>query len=729
MEEKISTFILDFKKSNCQEKSLELMCSDLFFDIPSDEIEKVWNSYVKTYEQVKSILQKLGDSIVEDKTHQQLLDFELSEEEKYADLLSLYRIEDYRFGVLLRQEDKELPIELVVTGFNEMIKSSNKPTQKSKTQKKAKIGSIEFLNETILLEEDQFKYSKISLDRNSFGFRFNFNTPIFCLSMDSSSTFFGEFREDLLENALKKALTKTKIRLYPSDEYFDSQDNFHAYLEEINHQNGELVQGNVYDIWLEEKFRAKYPNKNFLCKKLIDFSLKIESKTERENLNRKEYVYQLLLAFKMEVETENNGLEILKFDSKVPFVYEHPFSNNLEENQGKSVPIIESIIQLKAHKLDDKIEAIQEYLQAGNSIPITFSDGRFTVFHLVESIDYISTELREEDKLYLDLVLNKISETPKDCLDQITGFSPLLLAYNKRLKGFIPYLESKGWKIQTKMPTDIGVELILKSLPISIHYRDTYSVNTIINFVPENQLKQQEQLLFSKLLKGATYGSGKDIFKALIKKGLNPHVPLESGFSLYAYALVQGEEDLIDVYQTVLHENPIGSQTDLSGNTLLHLFFMHPLNNDFIRFGIDRLKNLLKLEGINIKQTNNNGSNALQFLALKEIDSYNSKENKKEEAKVLWECYQLLKEHFDLNDTDKFGNSFLHYIAGLGFLRNKNGVISSKKFTKTYEQPWRLKIVKDLLKQNIDITLKNNVGLTAKDIAGICKLEKIEKNL
>ncbi|MGB0868845.1 MAG: hypothetical protein ACPGSD_04535 [Flavobacteriales bacterium] len=729
MEEKISTFILDFKESNCQENSFELMCSDLFFDVPSDEIEKVWNSYVEKYEQVKSILQKLGDSIVEDKTHQHLLNFELSEEEKYADLLSLYRIKDFRFGVLLRQEDKELPIELVVTGFNETIKSSNKPNQKTKAQKKAKVGSIEFLNETILLEEDHFKYSKISLDRNSFGFHFDFNTPIFCLSLDSNSTFFGGFRDDLLENAIKKALAKIKIRLYPSENHFDSQENFHAYLEETNHQEGEVIQGSAYDNWLEEKFRAKYPNKNFNYKRLIDFSLKIESKTERENLNRNETVYQLHLAFKMEVESENNGLEILKFDSKVPFVYEHPFSTKIEENKGKSVPIIESIIQLKAHKLDDKIEAIQEYLKAGNSIPITFSDGRFTIFHLVESINYISTELREEDKRYLDLVLNEISETPKDCLDTITGFSPLLLAYNKRLKGFIPYLESKGWKMQTKLPKDIGIELILKSLPISIHYRDTYSVNTILNFVPENHLKQQEQLLFSKLLKGGTYGSGKEIFKALIKKGLNPHVPLESGFSLYAYALVQGEEDLIDVYQTVLHENPIGSQTDFSGNNLLHLFFMHPLNNDFIRFGIDRLKGLLKLEGINIKQTNNNGSNALHLLALKEIDSYNSKENKKEEAKVLWECYQLLKEHFNLNDTDNFGHSFLHYIAGLGFLRNKNGVISSRKFTKTYEQPWRLKIVKDLLKQNIDLTLKNNVGLTAKDIAGICKLEKIEKNL
>lgn len=727
MEERVSTFILDFKESNCQENSLELMCSDLFFDVPSDEIEKVWNSYEKKYEQVKSILQKLGDNIVEDKTHQHLLDFELSEEEKYADLLSLYRIKDYRFGVLLRQEDKELPIELVLTGFNERIKSSIKPTPK--TQKKTKVGSIKFLNKTISLEKDQFKYSKISLDRNSFGFRFNFNTPIFCLSMDSNSTFFGEFREDLLENAIKKALTKTKTRLYPSDEYFDSQENFHAYLEEISHQDGEVIQGSTYDLWLEEKFRAKYPNKNFHFKRLIDFSLKIESKTELEHLNRNETVYQLHLAFKMEVESEKNGLEILKFDSKVPFVYEHPFSTKIEENKGESVPIIESIIQLKAHKLNDKIGAIQEYLQAGNSIPITFSDGRFTIFHLVESINYISTELREEDKRYLDLVLDEITETPKDCLDPITGFTPLLLAYNKRLKGFIPYLESKGWKIQTKMPTDIGAELILKSLPISIHYRDTYSVDTILNFVPENQLKQQEQLLFSKLLKGGTYGSGKEIFRALIKKGLNPHIPLESGFSLYAYALVQGEEDLIDVYQTVLHENPIGSQTDLSGNTLLHLFFMHPLNNDFIRFGIDRLKNLLKLEGINIKQTNNNGSNALQFLALKEIDSYNSKENKKEEAKVLWECYLLLKEHFNLNDTDNFGNSFLHYIAGLGFLRNKNGILSSRKFTKTYEQPWRLKIVKDLLKQNIDTTIKNNIGLTAKDTARICKLEKIEKNL
>jgi hypothetical protein len=100
--------------------------SGLFFDADFEEIVNTRAEFMQAYEKLKSELKSIcGNAMVEDVSAQKFTDFELTKNEKLADILTLFKYRDCRFGILLWQEDKELPIELCFTAYNEKITLPN----------------------------------------------------------------------------------------------------------------------------------------------------------------------------------------------------------------------------------------------------------------------------------------------------------------------------------------------------------------------------------------------------------------------------------------------------------------------------------------------------------------------------------------------------------------------------------------------------------------------------
>jgi hypothetical protein len=116
--EQLKTLLEKFIQSDKEHGIKKIAVSDLFFDVDPDEMEQTRKQFVQHYEQYKKQLIAIcGKPITEDVPGFTFKDFELTKNEKKADLLTLFSYKNVRFGILLYQEDRELPIELCLSAF------------------------------------------------------------------------------------------------------------------------------------------------------------------------------------------------------------------------------------------------------------------------------------------------------------------------------------------------------------------------------------------------------------------------------------------------------------------------------------------------------------------------------------------------------------------------------------------------------------------------------------
>lgn len=114
LEEELKQFIDKFIASKKKENSKLLKESGLLFDV--EDIDSIHDEFNQQYATVKKHLKAIcGDPVEEDISPYDFSHF-LSTEEQFADILTLFNYKTCRFGVYLHQEDKELPIELCITG-------------------------------------------------------------------------------------------------------------------------------------------------------------------------------------------------------------------------------------------------------------------------------------------------------------------------------------------------------------------------------------------------------------------------------------------------------------------------------------------------------------------------------------------------------------------------------------------------------------------------------------
>lgn len=121
----LQNFIDKFLTSKITQTEKLIMQSGLFFDCDEEEFEgeedeTLWDATEKKfkmeYRKIQKSLEEIcGKAIIEDVQTFEFEDFKLSEYENLGDMISLYMYKDCRFGVLIFQEDAELPMELYVT--------------------------------------------------------------------------------------------------------------------------------------------------------------------------------------------------------------------------------------------------------------------------------------------------------------------------------------------------------------------------------------------------------------------------------------------------------------------------------------------------------------------------------------------------------------------------------------------------------------------------------------
>ena len=118
IEQQLKTLLDKFIQSDKQHGIKKIAVSDLFFDVDPDEMEATRAQFIKQYEQYKKMLIEIcGNPIITDVSGYEFKDFELTKNEKMADMLTLFAYQNSRFGILLFPEDKELPIELCLSAF------------------------------------------------------------------------------------------------------------------------------------------------------------------------------------------------------------------------------------------------------------------------------------------------------------------------------------------------------------------------------------------------------------------------------------------------------------------------------------------------------------------------------------------------------------------------------------------------------------------------------------
>ena len=392
---------------------------------------------------------------------------------------------------------------------------------------------------------------------------------------------------------------------------------------------------------------------------------------------------------------------------------------------------IQAIIKDREHhNLTGKNSAIKKYLEQNKELPKVFDDKKCLIFHCLDSINYIVDPMRQEDIEYMNLVLQHGGKKQLNIFDNDIGMTPLLYAYARGLSLFAEFLQTKGATLQNEKPNDAGQLLLLEQLLNAVFYKREKVVENTLPFINNELIRSKEKMLWEKLLRGNIYGKSCAIAKQLINNRLNPKVKLKNGTNVLAGALLLNDVALIKVLEEYLPIEKHINQTDHLGNSLLHLWTNFNYNNSLPSTGIEALKNIVKNKNLSHNILNNNKQTALHLLATREVDPYNEKDEKKAEINALKQAFDLISiKTNNINQQDKDGNTPLHYFSGYKFLENKNNKLNLVKyrFNKTNEQQWRLQIIKKMIAQGADISQKNNAGYKIKDIAELCRMDKITK--
>ncbi|GAB1858345.1 hypothetical protein MHTCC0001_31820 [Flavobacteriaceae bacterium MHTCC 0001] len=413
-----------FVTSNKEHGFKRLQESELFFNVDYEVMEQRRNEFVKVYDKYVTELKKIcGQPVAEDVSAHTFNDFELTKNEQLADMLTLFTYRECRFGILLWQEDKELPIEVCLSAYNPKGKQS--PKKRKKKEENVKVGHFVFLGKSHPLMSQDFRYSKISFDGKEIRFSLTGESKLFGYQLSSENIWYGHFDpEKNIEKALELFIKGIyEFNIYPCEKEFDHSDQrITDYLAtgRAPIDKGLPLIGEDYDNWVREKFSERYPNSDFTVKSIDEYSFTIVKGPETQTLTNGRALSQWLVDFKIAITLQSKQVEEpFAINAKIPFEYYAPFEETKVPDIEAS--FIASVIDAKAHRLDHKIKTITKCLAKGVAIPEVFDDGRKAIFHLIDSIHYIPETLREEDIAYLTLVLDHIPKSQLDAIDQETG--------------------------------------------------------------------------------------------------------------------------------------------------------------------------------------------------------------------------------------------------------------------------------------------------------------------
>ncbi len=143
-----------------------------------EELETIEELAFQSYQKLKKQAQEVfGHPLAEDVVGYNFTKFPLTEMELLADKITLFEYKNCRFGVMLWQEDKDLPIGLYITAWNPAA-----PQPKALGNFG---GELTFWDESIQIIKEELKYGGISHTADQISVKISAEMPLFTMELQS----------------------------------------------------------------------------------------------------------------------------------------------------------------------------------------------------------------------------------------------------------------------------------------------------------------------------------------------------------------------------------------------------------------------------------------------------------------------------------------------------------------------------------------------------------------
>lgn len=225
----------------------------------------------------------------------------------------------------------------------------------------------------------------------------------------------------------------------------------------------------------------------------------------------------------------------------------------------------------------------------GGKLPELFADGKPLIFHVIDSIAYCDTTLRQEDKDYIHLILDNGGRKQLNCVYQ--NISPLLQLIIQRMEPFVDLFYQEGARLYFFELPEVFARIV-RGLYRALQRKKLSTCENLLSILHEKSrgyIEKNQAVMMSKFADDLYYGdyeTNENILLALQEYGVNIYEILQeesfislwgkrfgAGFTAFTLLFINRQEQCLQHFTRDWKE--LLNMHNHHGDHILHIMAEH----------------------------------------------------------------------------------------------------------------------------------------------------------